>query len=89
MRTTRLQNAIRDVIFLELKPLSLVAPFRLQCSTTQSNYGTATAIGTVSSQCTERFYFSYSVKSDKRVYTSLWEKKKSFIHEIVDHQYLL
>lgn len=72
--------------FLEL---SLVALFRLQCSTMQSNYGAATAVVTVSLQCTERFSFSYSVKSDKGVDTFHSEKKKSFIYEIVNHQYLL
>ena len=64
--------------FLILKLLSLVAPFRLQCGTVQSNCNAAVATGTVRFQCTERLYFSHSVKFDRRVYTFLWEKKKSF-----------
>lgn len=75
--------------FLELKLVSLMAPFRLWLSTTQSDYSAATDTGTMSLQCTERLYFSYSVKSDKRLYTFVSEKKKGFIHEIVNHQYLL
>lgn len=64
--------------FLILKLLSLVAPFRLQYGTMQSNYNADVATSTVRFQCTERLYFLHSMKFDRRVYTFLWEKKIRF-----------
>lgn len=74
-----------------LKLLSLVASFRLQHGTMQSNYNAAVATGTVRFQCTEGLYFPHRVKFDRRVCTVLREKKKKkgFIYEIVNHQYVL